>query len=169
MTGWNNSVGEKKHHALIGLNEEGHLYIKGSSVALRWAEQVGSGGRLLGAGATNGLLMKAEEDGNEAGPDGGRAATLSSGQTSTARKPSCRGQKVRDRLRAAIKPHAPSEKKNPSLAVHPLSGITPGCDVPLQRHALTPSTLWSADKPCRGEAKWTDLPANSISIELSAT
>ena len=62
-----------------------HLYIKVASAALGWGELLNSRGRLLGAGATNGLLMNAEEEEGEVGQM--EAATHSSGQTLTQRKP----------------------------------------------------------------------------------
>lgn len=52
------------------MNEVDHLYIKVSSAALGRAEQLSSKGRLLGAEATNGLLMNMEKrEGSR--PDGG--------------------------------------------------------------------------------------------------
>ncbi len=70
-----------------GLNEVDQLYIKGSSAALEWAEQVSGKGRLFGTGTSNGLLMSAEEDKRKltrGSPN--RNATLSSGKTLTHKK-----------------------------------------------------------------------------------
>lgn len=99
-----------------------HLYIKDSSAALGWAEQVRSRGRLLGAGATNGLLMNAEEEKRKLtrwSPN--RGATLSSGQTLTQRKP------VKGRRSATIQKQQQSNYVlvvNPFLTLFILGAIT---------------------------------------------
>lgn len=79
----------------------------------------------------------------------------------------CLGQKVCDHSKAAaIKLR--TRCKPISNSIHSWRHIALKCDQLFQHYALTSTTLWSADKLSRGEAKWTDLLANSISIELSA-
>lgn len=76
----------------------------------------------------------------------------------------CWGQKVCDHSNAAaIK--LLTRCKTTSHAIHSRRDIALKCALLLQHHALTSTTLWSADKLSRGEAKWTDLLDNSISIE----
>lgn len=55
-----------------------------------------------------------------------------------------------------------------TLEIHSQRDIALKGDLLFQHHALTSTTLWSADKLSKGEARWTDLLTNSISIELSA-